>query len=1593
MQREGRIIRQGNENDEVTIYSYVTEGSFDAMMWDLLRVKAQFISQMMNGDLDVRSVEDVGDMVMGYAHVASAAMGNTLIKDKMSTDKLVTKLNGLKSGFERKLRDAKIEKTEIPIAIEKTKFQIKKYEMDIAAKKDTKGDKFTAVIDGVTYTKREDADAALDTAIESAKQHLSIEQQEVYGQIGGLSLVLRKKARGWGNEVKEDIDLFLTGPSKEMYPVNTESMAGIENVLRNMNGMITYAEDRIGVMETQLKDLDRILEKTTFDQEAELKEVLQKQVEINRAISELNTSHSNDAKSDDKSAEQENTERLRSQQRSSNMGIVPSFLRDDQPVEKNDFVPEWWHGTTKTGFHKPSNSNVGFADVVFYAGSEKAAKAYAGKNGRVIGVKLKPGAKIADASNHPEYGDEWHVIPSDDWEKMIKIAGEMNYDLGKGQYDISIENPLTFEALIDSGGGGGSGYGAGNQLKTILQKVGYDGIAIMESVDGIKGDAKTAGRPIPDLSDVEEDGYIRSLVLFNPNAVLTKAESAMSAEQENTDRLRGQQRSQNLGIIPSFMRNDRPTSTPRMNKFESSDPEVEKRMKAAVYRPPGAWDKVKEWMETVKRQITREFQHLPNNHLYSKVRFELHRMQKAPAIAQDVVIREYLTGITRNLNKGNYELMMRIVVLRDLKRDMDRGIALKFGYTKEVLEEDLQTLEDIAKDNEFVTKALDLRNRLFKEKTAQLVKAYAGIGIDIKDKFQLENYLRHLVLEYVNGDRQISAAKKTVKARTNSGYMKKRESGSDKDFVVDILTADTEVLTSMITDMQTSEVLGVIMHDKKLNIKDTLKATAKSQNQDSLEALFEAERESGLHMADKLDKKGNKIGEEAVSPSELDYKSFSKRIAIGMDNLSKLAKNDELWIGENGEYKDVVDSLMNRDQDMDDENGGADHMFKYFSALLSSGEEGASAAGMIFKAVQERKAWVRAMINFKTWSDIIPEGFSKFEPAMSSKFYPVQEIDVNRLAKDLSAGILTDVASVDDLQPYLETAFKKAEAANVMVIPDELGATLIDLSDTHERSSAYRAIKTVNNFMKKNLLFAAPKFLQYEFRNFSSDVEKMFQNKPAAFKYLMKSANELYRFVFKDHVAPNDNVKDFSMMGGMQTLYGVAELGDLHKLKEFTRFYEKNTNIAQRMWDGYWNTTRRIDTFRETTVRFALYLAYLDELNANRGRPKDFGSSVPEEVMALDSNKKKSFLLANDALIDYSKTSHLGRRLRDTAAPFWSFTEGNTRSTYQWMKNMIHDNRVASSVGRKLLGKVAVKTPYYAIKVGKAYLAWSMLTLLLAAWNHGLHDDEEEELPEDIRNQLHIIWGRDEKGNIAYTSGLGAAEDFLKWVGLDDIYSQMMDLYSGKRTFQEVATDIVQQPVNKLVGLVNPIAKSGAEGLLGVSTYPNVFETSSSQDGFDDKMISMLGVGNEYKALKKEFKGVPARNFDPKSWVTTLKDPGESAYYEVKDLVRDYKKRIGSPAFSGGGEPGPKSEALYQYKQALKFGDEEAADRYLMKYAELGGTVQGVNQSLKALDPLSALSDSEMGGFMDSLTPADQKRFDKAMEFFTDTLLGSNPMK
>lgn len=168
-QRDGRIIRQGNLNEEVNIYNYITAGTFDAYLFQLVENKQKFISQIMTSKSPQRVAEDIDETVLNYAQIKALAAGDERIKRKMDLDMALTQLHTAYSNFldnKRSLQSDIVKK--YPETIKVISERISGLEKDIMTVESSKSDKFSGMtVNGMTYTDKKEAGNALLVAVKS----------------------------------------------------------------------------------------------------------------------------------------------------------------------------------------------------------------------------------------------------------------------------------------------------------------------------------------------------------------------------------------------------------------------------------------------------------------------------------------------------------------------------------------------------------------------------------------------------------------------------------------------------------------------------------------------------------------------------------------------------------------------------------------------------------------------------------------------------------------------------------------------------------------------------------------------------------------------------------------------------------------------------------------------------------------------------------------------------------------------------------------------------------------------------------------------------------------------------------------------------------------------------------------------------------------------------------------------------------------------------------------------------------------------------------------------------------------------------------
>jgi N12 class adenine-specific DNA methylase len=191
-QREGRILRQGNECEEVEILRYVTEGSFDAYSWQTVETKARFIVQVMSGDKGVRTIEDVALATLTYAEVKALASGNPRVIEKAGVDAEVAKYATLLSVWRNQRHASQGDVARLPMAIERCERELQALDADAARAGDQREANLAAEVHGQVVRGRQAIGEALRTIVRdaNASEYLAAMDQ-VVGKVGDFTLRMR----------------------------------------------------------------------------------------------------------------------------------------------------------------------------------------------------------------------------------------------------------------------------------------------------------------------------------------------------------------------------------------------------------------------------------------------------------------------------------------------------------------------------------------------------------------------------------------------------------------------------------------------------------------------------------------------------------------------------------------------------------------------------------------------------------------------------------------------------------------------------------------------------------------------------------------------------------------------------------------------------------------------------------------------------------------------------------------------------------------------------------------------------------------------------------------------------------------------------------------------------------------------------------------------------------------------------------------------------------------------------------------------------------------------------------------------------------
>ena len=280
-QQEGRILRQGNRNQKVKIFRYVTENTFDSYMWQILENKQKFISQIMTSKSPVRACDDVDDTALTYAEIKALATGNPYIKEKMDLDIQVSKLKLMRANHTSQIYSLESDiARRYPAEITAAKERIAGLKADLAVAKpllEQDKEKFSITVEDRVYTDRKEAGSAILAACAAMK---IAKTEGQIADLGGFAINSRFDA------FAQTFKLTIKRQSSYTIELGSDPAGNIQrilNALASIEKTLPQVERRLETLQQQLAEAKEEVQRP-FPQEAELNEKSARLAELNALL-------------------------------------------------------------------------------------------------------------------------------------------------------------------------------------------------------------------------------------------------------------------------------------------------------------------------------------------------------------------------------------------------------------------------------------------------------------------------------------------------------------------------------------------------------------------------------------------------------------------------------------------------------------------------------------------------------------------------------------------------------------------------------------------------------------------------------------------------------------------------------------------------------------------------------------------------------------------------------------------------------------------------------------------------------------------------------------------------------------------------------------------------------------------------------------------------------------------------------------------------------------------------------------------------------------------------------------------------------------
>ena len=616
----------------------------------------------------------------------------------------------------------------------------------------------------------------------------------------------------------------------------------------------------------------------------------------------------------------------------------------------------------------------------------------------------------------------------------------------------------------------------------------------------------------------------------------------------------------------------------------------------------------------------------------------------------------------------------------------------------------------------------------------------------------------------------------------------------------------------------------------------------------------------------------------------------------------------------------------------------------------------------------------------------IPDGFMLYRLKDANVFYFAKTIKQKQIDAAISnaeehdsQGLSEALKLVDELVSGLESSLVVGPKRRQYLLPIQVAEQLDVMAENQKTDPITQGLYKETGFWKALVLFSPTRLPRYTLNNFGSDLDRVVQIDLNILKKSWGAAKELYRYMKYNETTPllMEAIKQDVVNSGFQ----ISELADLNDQQWVKRLMDQDATVESiigkkgmkelaisftktpgNLWQKWLDLVTPWVQLRENIFRYAAF-KLLSEDYTPKGK-KVVWASDPKELGGITNDMQRNAKLAREAFVDYQNLSQFASKARKGLFPFYSWFEGNNRTTLNLIKNAY-----SYKTQKELVKSAALRgIPFVVLRMARAFVSLVALTAAVEAWNRfafnffdGDEDDEKRIKAARIRG-LQVIYGKNEFGMIQTYPLQGALYDFIDYFGIPIMGEDIELLINGDDKFKrilDIAKTSRNSMGNRLAQMANPFPKAGVELAQGQSWFPDITNPTPISDNWE-YVFRFFTVGDEYNYLlsdkpKKEsylsrkFHNSLFREFDTEML----------SYYAAKKIIGDYEgSSTGGHSEAKNPTIDAKKDAEYKYMLALRFEKYEEADQWLQKFIEKGGNVGDIHNKINSSDPFASVRKS-----------------------------------